>query len=50
MRIGIVRDRVHHDEVMARVDGDERIVMLYRQLTQLIDVSRVVRGEFDRTV
>ncbi|MBE3597537.1 MAG: DUF1428 family protein [Limnochordaceae bacterium] len=48
--ISIFRDRAYHDEVMARVDADERIVTLYRELTQLIDVSKVVRGEFDRAI
>jgi uncharacterized protein YbaA (DUF1428 family) len=41
------RDRGHHDEVIARVDGDPRIGALYREISELIDVSRIVRGEFE---
>lgn len=44
------RDRAHHDEVMARVDADERVLALYREVSGIIDVARVVRGEFDRAV
>jgi uncharacterized protein YbaA (DUF1428 family) len=42
------RDRAHHDEVMARVDADERIAALYDEVTKLFDIARVVRGEFER--
>jgi len=44
------RDRVHHDEVMGRVDADERINELYKEVTALMDVGRVVRGEFQRVI
>ena len=50
VEVATFRDRGHHDEVMARVDSDERISTLYRQLTNLIDVSTVVRGEFEQAV
>ena len=43
------RDRNHHGEVMAKVDADPQINNLYEELTSL-GMSRVVRGEFERTV
>ena len=42
------RDRTHHDEVMAKVDADAQINNLYAEMLSLIDMSRVVRGEFER--
>ena len=50
--IGLSRfhDRAHHDRVMAQVDADERIGELYGQVTRLLDVGRVLRGEFERAV
>jgi uncharacterized protein YbaA (DUF1428 family) len=44
------RDRAHHDKVMAQVDADEQISELYDEVTTLIDISRVVRGAFERVV
>ena len=41
-------DRKHHDTVMAQVDRDERISELYEEIAGLMDVGRVVRGEFER--
>ncbi len=37
----------HEDQVMAKVNSDERINELYDRVTHLIDISRVVRGEFE---
>jgi len=42
------RDRAHHDEVMAEVDKDDRSNELYSGVVTLLDISRVVRGEFER--
>ncbi len=36
----------HHDEVMKKVDADPKIKKLYSEVKKVIDVSRVVRGEF----
>lgn len=44
------RDRAHHDQVMAQIDSDGRIDELYDQVTELLDVGRVVRGEFEGVV
>ncbi|QBD77351.1 DUF1428 family protein [Ktedonosporobacter rubrisoli] len=43
-------DRFHHDEVMSKVDVDERIDELYQQVTTLLDIGRVIRGEFEQVV
>ena len=37
----------HHDEVMKKVDADPEINKLYSEVEKLIDVSRIVRGEFN---
>jgi uncharacterized protein YbaA (DUF1428 family) len=42
------RDKAHHDEVMAKVDRDARIEQLFEQVTGLLEMSRLVRGEFER--
>jgi len=48
MFVGLSRfeNRVHHDEVMAKVDQDSQINILYEKVTSLIEINRVVRGEF----
>jgi uncharacterized protein YbaA (DUF1428 family) len=42
------RDRSHQDEVMSKVNADKRINELYDEISSVIDVKRVVRGEFER--
>lgn len=44
------RDRAHHDEVMAIVDEHPQIAELYAQIVGVLDVSRIIRGEFTRAV
>lgn len=44
------RDLAHHDEVMSQLDADDRIGQLYEKVSGLLDVGRVVRGEFERIV
>ncbi|MCE7986646.1 MAG: DUF1428 family protein [Caldilinea sp. CFX5] len=44
------RDRTHHDAVMAQVDNDPEITQLYQQITKILDVSRILRGEFERVI
>ena len=41
-------DRAHHDTVMVQVNRDEQISELYEEVASLLDVGRVVRGEFER--
>jgi len=44
------RDRAQHDQVMSQVDSDGRISDLYNEVTKLLDINRVVRGEFESVV
>lgn len=50
--VGLSRfqNRAHHDEVMSKVDADAHINDLYAEMLTLLDMSRVVRGEFERTI
>jgi len=36
----------HHDEVMREVNADPEIDKLFSEIKKVIDVSRIVRGEF----
>jgi uncharacterized protein YbaA (DUF1428 family) len=38
----------HHDSVMGKVDADPRIDELYSEMVNVIEMSRVVRGEFEK--
>ena len=42
------RDRAHHDEVMSKVDNDERIGELYIEMLTIIDMGHTLRGEFEK--
>lgn len=44
------RDQAHHEEVMEQVGSAPRINELYDEVTALLDVGRIVRGEFERVV
>lgn len=44
------RDREHMTEVMARVDRDRRIATLFEALKSVVQLQRVVRGEFQRAL
>ncbi|MFQ6088135.1 MAG: DUF1428 family protein [Candidatus Methanofastidiosia archaeon] len=48
--INCFRDRAHHNEVMAKVDSDERINELYTEVIKLFDIGRTVRGEFEHVL
>lgn len=39
-------DAEHHRRVMAGVDADPRISRLFRQMRDIMDLRRVVRGDF----
>lgn len=41
------RDQAHCREVMPKVDADSRINELFAQIQQVVDLSTVVRGEFE---
>ncbi len=42
----LFKSKEDHDRVMGLVDSDPHIKKLFDQVCQLIDISRVVRGEF----
>ena len=46
--VSTFHDKHHHDEVMEKVDSDIRIEELYGDMMKVIDMSRVVRGEFEK--
>ncbi len=48
VEVATFRDRSQHDEVMARIDADPRIGELYREVTELVDLSRCVRSELEQ--
>jgi len=41
------RNKSEHDAIMELTDQNERINELYDQLTKLMDVTRIIRGEFE---
>lgn len=50
--VGLSRfhDRAHHDAVMAEVDADVRIDALYTEMSNVLEMPRVVRGAFSGAV
>ncbi|WP_077618226.1 DUF1428 family protein [Bacillus sinesaloumensis] len=46
--ISTFTNKQHHDIVMEKVDSDQRIEELYNEMINVIDMSRVVRGEFEK--
>ena len=40
------KDKKHHDEVMEKVDKDIKINQLYNEICSLLDVKKIIRGEF----
>lgn len=46
--VSTFNNKHHHDIVMGKVDSDIRIDELYNEMIQVIDMSRVVRGEFEK--
>ena len=50
IEISSFRNRAHHNEVMKKVDSDEQIEKLYAEVTKLLEVGRIVRGEFESVV
>jgi len=48
--LSLFNSKVDHDKIMSLVDKDPEIEKLYDQVCSLIDLSKVVRGEFNRLV
>ena len=46
MEITRYHNKSHQIQVLEKVDRDERITMLYKQMTTVIDMTRTIRGEF----
>lgn len=46
LEINRYHNQDHHSQVLEKVDNDEQIAKLYNQMTKVLDVSRIVRGEF----
>jgi uncharacterized protein YbaA (DUF1428 family) len=46
LSITAFRSSSHYDEVMKKVDADSEIDKLYSEIEKVIDVIRVIRGEF----
>jgi uncharacterized protein YbaA (DUF1428 family) len=43
-------NKTDHDKVMEKIDSDPRIDRLYQEMTGMVDIDRVLRGEFKRVV
>ncbi len=48
MGLSRYKDSAHHEEVMARVDSDQRIDELFGKVTNLLDIKRVIYAQFER--
>jgi uncharacterized protein YbaA (DUF1428 family) len=48
LSISTFTSKDHHDIVMGKVDKDKEISELYNKMIKVIDISRVVRGEFEK--
>lgn len=48
--LSLFKSKEDHDQVMSIVDKDPAIGALYDQVRETIDISKVIRGEFNRFV
>jgi uncharacterized protein YbaA (DUF1428 family) len=48
--LSLFHSRADHDRIMATVDNDPEIAELYLAIGKAIDLSRVIRGEFNRLI
>lgn len=48
--LSLFKSKEDHDRIMAVVDKDPEIGSLYDQISETIDVSRIIRGEFNQLV
>lgn len=48
--LSLFKTKEEHDQIMALVDKDPDIGILYDQICKTIDISKVIRGEFNRLV
>jgi len=48
--LSLFKSKEDHDRIMSVVDRDPEIEKLYDQICGLVDISKVVRGEFNRLI
>lgn len=48
--VGLFKSKEDHDSIMLRLDSDPEILSLYEETCKVMDVSRILRGEFNRIV
>ncbi len=48
--LSLFESKEAHERIMIQVDADPEIETLYREISRFVDVSRVIRGEFNRVV
>jgi len=48
--LSLFKSKEDHDKIMSLVDSDPRIEKLYNEICQIIDFSKIIRGEFNRLV
>ena len=48
--LSIFKDEQDHYKIMSAVDQDPEIEALYARISKILDLSKVIRGEFNRVV
>lgn len=48
--LSLFQSKADHDKIMSQVDNDSEIEKLFSQISELIDLSKVIRGEFNRVI
>lgn len=48
--LSLFKSKEDHDRIMPLIDQDSEIENLYNEISKLIDLSKVIRGEFRRLV
>lgn len=48
--LSLFKSKEDHDRIMPLVDQDSEIADLYNEISKLIDLSKVIRGEFRKLI
>lgn len=48
--MSLFESKIDHDRMISLIDNDKRIEILYLEISKIIDLSRVTRGEFNRVI
>lgn len=48
--LSLFKSKEDHDQIMSEVDEDAEIAALFKQVCETIDISKVIRGEFNRLI